>query len=79
MPQRCPNQAHRSPSHTATNDLEQEGRNRAGELIEDFMIAANGVTARFLQANGLPTFRRIVRTPERWDTLGWTTESPRRK
>jgi len=50
-------------------DLEQEGRNRAGELIEDFMIAANGVTARFLQARGLPTFRRIVRTPERWDRI----------
>jgi exoribonuclease-2 len=50
-------------------DLEQEGRNRAGELIEDFMIAANGVSARFLQGRGLPTFRRIVRTPKRWDRI----------
>ena len=29
-------------------------KNRAKELIEDFMIAANGVSARFLEASGLP-------------------------
>jgi len=37
--------------------------NRATELIEDFMIAANGVTARFLAAHGSPSIRRVVRTP----------------
>jgi exoribonuclease-2 len=31
-------------------DLEVEQKNRAKELIEDFMIAANGVTARYLAA-----------------------------
>src|SRR3989337_4231552 len=31
-------------------DLDAERRNRAKEIIEDFMIAANGVTARYLQA-----------------------------
>jgi VacB/RNase II family 3'-5' exoribonuclease len=50
-------------------DLQQESANPASELIEDFMIAANGVTARFLEAKGLPTFRRVVRTPERWDRI----------
>jgi exoribonuclease-2 len=30
------------------------------------MIAANGVTARFLEANRIPALRRIVRSPERW-------------
>ena len=34
-------------------DLRPEERNRAKELIEDFMIAANGVTARFLAAKEL--------------------------
>jgi exoribonuclease-2 len=33
------------------------------------MIAANGVTARFLEARGFPVFRRVVRSPERWDRI----------
>ena len=47
-------------------DLQASRKNRAHELIEDFMIAANGCAARFLTAKGFPTFRRIVREPERW-------------
>ena len=47
-------------------DLESSRKNRAHELIEDFMIAANGSAARFLTSKGFPTFRRIVREPERW-------------
>ncbi len=50
-------------------DLEEEERNRAKELIEDLMIAANGVTARFLEAKGFPSLRRVVRTPRRWDRI----------
>jgi len=50
-------------------DLVPEARNRAKELIEDFMIAANGVTARFLDAKGLPSLRRVLRTPQRWDRI----------
>ena len=50
-------------------DLTHEVKNRAGELIEDFMIAANGVTARFLSQKGFPTLRRVVKTPERWDRI----------
>ena len=46
--------------------LEIEEKNRAKEIIEDFMIAANGVTARFLSASGFPSIRRVVRTPKRW-------------
>ncbi len=46
-----------------------EERDRARELIEDFMIAANGVTARFLAARGFPVVRRVVRSPERWPRL----------
>jgi len=50
-------------------DLRLEGRNRAKELIEDFMIAANGVAAEFLEKRGSPGLRRIVRSPERWDRI----------
>ncbi len=34
--------------------LEIDEKNRAKEIIEDFMIAANGVTARYLSANRFP-------------------------
>ena len=50
-------------------DLRQEERNRAKEIIEDFMIAANGVTARFLQGKKVPSLRRMVRTPKRWGRI----------
>ena len=43
--------------------------NRAMQLIENLMIAANGVVARFLDARGQPSLRRVVRTPERWDRI----------
>jgi VacB/RNase II family 3'-5' exoribonuclease len=49
--------------------LEVEHRNRAKDLIEDFMIAANGVTARFLSAKHFPSLRREVRTPNRWERI----------
>ena len=50
-------------------DLRPESSNRAKQMIEDFMIAANGVTARFLQARGRPSMRRVLRTPERWNRI----------
>jgi ribonuclease R len=49
--------------------LEIEEKNRAKEIIEDFMIAANGVTARYLSARKFPSIRRVVRTPKRWDRI----------
>ncbi|HZU85974.1 MAG TPA: RNB domain-containing ribonuclease [Anaerolineaceae bacterium] len=49
--------------------LEVEEKNRAKEIIEDFMIAANGVTARYLSANNFPSIRRVVRTPKRWERI----------
>jgi len=44
-------------------------RNRAKDIIEDFMIAANGVIARYLSAAGFPCIRRVVRTPKRLDRI----------
>jgi ribonuclease R len=49
--------------------LEIEEKNRAREIIEEFMIAANGVVARYLQARKFPSIRRVVRTPKRWDRI----------
>jgi VacB/RNase II family 3'-5' exoribonuclease len=50
-------------------DLQPDPKNRAQELIEEFMIAANGVTARFLQQQGRTSLRRILRTPKHWDRI----------
>jgi len=49
--------------------LEVDEKNRAKEIIEDFMIAANGATARCLAASGFPSIRRVVRTPKRWERI----------
>ena len=46
-----------------------EEKNRAKEIIEDFMIAANGVVARYLSASKFPAICRVVRTPKRWDRI----------
>jgi len=50
-------------------DLRVDERNRAKEIIEDFMIAANGVTARFLHGKKVPSLRRMVRSPKRWERI----------
>jgi exoribonuclease-2 len=50
-------------------DLDEERRNRAKEIIEDFMIGANGVTARFLESKGFPSLRRVVHAPKRWGRI----------
>ena len=50
-------------------DLRPDHKNRARELIEDFMIGANGVTARYLEGKGLPSLRRVLRSPERWERI----------
>jgi VacB/RNase II family 3'-5' exoribonuclease len=46
-----------------------ERPNRAKSLIENLMVAANGVTAKFLDAHGFPSLRRVVKSPERWDRI----------
>jgi VacB/RNase II family 3'-5' exoribonuclease len=48
-------------------DVVKQQKNRATELIEDFMVAANGVVARQLEK--VSSLRRIVRTPKRWDRI----------
>ena len=47
-------------------DVEQQQPNRARQLIEELMLATNGVTARFLASKGYSALCRVVRSPERW-------------
>lgn len=44
-------------------------KNRATSLIEEFMVAANGVIARTFEEAGVPSIRRVVRTPKRWPRI----------
>ncbi len=50
-------------------ELRAVRKNRAREMIEDFMIAANEVTACYLESKGFPAVRRIVRRPRRWERI----------
>jgi ribonuclease R len=43
--------------------------NAARDLISNFMIAANVAMAQFLESQGGPSLRRVVRTPEHWDRI----------
>jgi VacB/RNase II family 3'-5' exoribonuclease len=51
------------------SDLRPDEPNRAKELIEDFMVAANGAIAKHLAQRGFPSLRRVLRAPARWDRI----------
>ena len=51
------------------HEVRTQKPNRAKSLIANLMIAANGVTARFLDRKGFPSLRRVVKSPERWDRI----------
>jgi exoribonuclease-2 len=50
-------------------DLAVTRKNRARDLIEDFMIAANASLAAFLEARRIPSIRRVVHVPKRWPRI----------
>ncbi len=50
-------------------DIKRQDKNRATSLIEEFMVAANGVIARTFEAGNVASIRRIVRIPKRWDRI----------
>jgi VacB/RNase II family 3'-5' exoribonuclease len=49
--------------------IARQDKNRATSLIEEFMVAANGVVARMFEDTKTASIRRIVRTPKRWDRI----------
>lgn len=51
------------------SDLRPDEGNVAKQLIEDFMIGANGVTVGYLVKRGFPSIRRVLRSPERWSRI----------
>jgi exoribonuclease-2 len=51
------------------SEMKVDNKNRANAMIEEFMIAANGATARYLTGKKFPSLRRVVRTPKRWDRI----------
>ena len=51
------------------SSLEEDKMNEAKDIIQEFMICANTVTARFLTAANFPSIRRVVRVPKRWDRI----------
>jgi VacB/RNase II family 3'-5' exoribonuclease len=51
------------------SEMKVEKKNRAKDLIEDFMISSNGATARFLTGKNFPSIRRVVRVPKQWDRI----------
>ncbi|HLQ08303.1 MAG TPA: RNB domain-containing ribonuclease [Steroidobacteraceae bacterium] len=50
-------------------DLRPDEDNRAKELIEYFMIAANTVVAQYLERRGSASLRRVLRKPQRWGRI----------
>jgi exoribonuclease-2 len=48
---------------------EREKANRAEQLIENFMIAANVGVTRYFIDHKLPVLRRVVRVPKRWNRI----------
>ena len=50
-------------------DIKATLSNRAKNLIEEFMIVANTIAAQFLKQHHLPSLRRVVRVPKRWDRI----------
>jgi VacB/RNase II family 3'-5' exoribonuclease len=50
-------------------EMKGERKNRANNMIEEFMIASNGVTARYLTEKNFPSLRRVVHTPKQWGRI----------
>src|SRR5688500_2702112 len=56
-------------AHGRVVDIQMTPQNRARDIIESFMVAANSALARFLEGSGRSTIRRVVREPKRWDRI----------
>ncbi len=50
-------------------DIKTAVKNRASSLIEELMVGANESVARFFREKQVPSIRRVVKTPERWERI----------
>lgn len=55
--------------HGKVIELKVIEQNQARELISNFMVTANVEMAEFLESQGGPSLRRVVRTPKYWDRI----------
>jgi exoribonuclease-2 len=62
-------QAHAIFAGDSISGLQADTKNRAKELIEDLMIAANAATAAMLEQKGFAWIRRVLGAPRRWDRI----------
>lgn len=53
-------------------DLVIQRQNLARNIIEEFMVAANGTMVAFLGRAGIPMIQRVVRIPKNWDGIVMT-------
>ena len=56
-------------------DLIVQVQNPARQLIEEFMVAANGTMVAFLGDSKLPMIQRVVRKPRYWDEIVSTADA----
>jgi VacB/RNase II family 3'-5' exoribonuclease len=50
-------------------DLVVQKKNMARNVIEEFMVAANGTMVDYLSKANIPMIQRVVRTPRYWDEI----------
>src|SRR5581483_9707791 len=55
--------------HGEVINLEAQHKDRAGSIVEEFMIATNRAVVQALDRAGLPSILRVVRTPAHWDLI----------
>jgi exoribonuclease-2 len=53
----------------SVKDLVVQKKNMARSVIEEFMVAANGTTVKYLGKAGIPMIQRVVRTPRYWEEI----------
>lgn len=56
-------------SNGKVTGMKKEQQTRAKDKVKFNMIAANMTSMRVLEDSGMPTLRRIVKTPEKWDKI----------
>ncbi len=62
-------EAHAVLEKGSVKDLVVQKQNRARDMIEEFMVAANGTMVSFLGNANIPLIQRIVKIPKNWEGI----------